>query len=178
VKIVQQMQDPVPLSIAEVAADEDAFSSYKSAPGNYSRGIERAGKGPPKVLWNDPPHYVDHAHAQSRGGWFIRGNDQGPGLVTKGNRGCMRRGTGGSAPRFSADGWATPSGIAMMPNFRFEITAMLGSGDLPIDYWNVDRVSMEACQKSARCITPLRILFFRSAIGHCYSLEKRGSYDN
>jgi hypothetical protein len=105
-----------------------------SAPDNCIRGIERDGNSASKVVRNDPPHYVDHAHGQSRGAWFILGNDQGPGPGHEETGARMRRGTGESASRFSGDGWTTPSGIAMRSNFRFDIAAMHGSGDLPINY--------------------------------------------
>src|ERR1019366_4655247 len=76
-RIVQQTQDPVPLSIAEAEEGEEIFLSYKSDPGNYGRGIERDGIGAPKVWWNDPPHYIYDAHAQRRGSWLILGSDKG-----------------------------------------------------------------------------------------------------
>src|SRR5258708_160586 len=75
-RIVQQTQDPVPLSIAEVEETEEIFLSYKSSPGNYGRGIERDGKGSPKLWWKEPPHYIVDPHAQRRGSWFIRRSDR------------------------------------------------------------------------------------------------------
>ncbi len=77
-RIVQQMQDPVRLSIAEADDGDEIFLSYKSSPGNYGRGIERDGIGPPRFWWNDRPHYIYDAHAQRRGSWFILKSDKLP----------------------------------------------------------------------------------------------------
>jgi hypothetical protein len=142
-RIVQQTQDPVPLTIAEAEGCEEIFLSYRSAPGNYARGIERDGKGPPKVWWNDPPHYIFDAHAQRRGSWFIRSGDQSPDNAETERR---RRGASGElgddldAMRRDVESDCHEFQFRVRSP-EFQITGMQGSGDLTMNYWNVTYVN-------------------------------------
>ena len=144
-KIVQQMQDPVPLSIVEAEATEEIFLSYKSSPGNYGRGIERDGIGSPKFWSNDSPHYIYDAHAQRRGSWFIRKGDRD--LDNSETR--RRMGLAGVDPLLLDDFRAMVNDTELdchevqfplrVP--AFAITGMQGSGDLTMNYWNVAYVN-------------------------------------
>jgi hypothetical protein len=65
------------LSIAELQEREEIFLSFaRQSDNDYGTGIERDGKGPPTVWWQDPDHRITHPHAQRRGAWFIQKGDK------------------------------------------------------------------------------------------------------
>ncbi|MCX6623658.1 MAG: phosphodiester glycosidase family protein [Acidobacteria bacterium] len=139
-RIAVQLQSPVPLSIAELQEQEEMFLSFaRQSDSDYGTGIERDGKGPPTVWWQDPEHRITDPHAQRRGAWFIRKGDK-----IEDDKDTVR--ALNEAPdenlerdlRAMKDDHAEKDCHEQRFNFPgWQISGMQGCGDLTMNAWNV-----------------------------------------